>query len=340
MTWLKIAELKNNLKQGNLSNVYLITGKERVFIKEIQMAFKDIMSSEERDMNFSSFDLEEVALADVINEAISAPFFGERRLVFVEHPYFLTGEKVKNAVEQNPDLLLKYIQNPTPSTIMVIFASYDKLDSRKKIVKQLKKSAVTVNAGQMEGPILTRTINNDLKNDGYQIEPAALDLLVNKTKGNYSLIINQLDKLKMYALQSKKINQAAVSELVPQSLEDNVFDLMTEILNKNIYKAEELYNQFLLQKIDPILLVAIIISQLRLLIQVKIMSERGLSESSIAKNLRLNPYRVKYSYRQARILDRKRLQVMYGDIVNLDYQIKSGQGDKELLFDLFIAKFA
>ncbi|HCD08096.1 MAG TPA: DNA polymerase III subunit delta [Lactobacillus sp.] len=337
---MKIAELKNNLKQGNLSNVYLITGKERVFIKEIQMAFKDIMSSEERDMNFSSFDLEEVALADVINEAISAPFFGERRLVFVEHPYFLTGEKVKNAVEQNPDLLLKYIQNPTPSTIMVIFASYDKLDSRKKIVKQLKKSAVTVNAGQMEGPILTRTINNDLKNDGYQIEPAALDLLVNKTKGNYSLIINQLDKLKMYALQSKKINQAAVSELVPQSLEDNVFDLMTEILNKNIYKAEELYNQFLLQKIDPILLVAIIISQLRLLIQVKIMSERGLSESSIAKNLRLNPYRVKYSYRQARILDRKRLQVMYGDIVNLDYQIKSGQGDKELLFDLFIAKFA
>lgn len=340
MTWLKITELKNNLKQGNLSNVYLITGKERVFIKEIQMAFKDIMSSEERDMNFSSFDLEEVALADVINEAISAPFFGERRLVFVEHPYFLTGEKVKNAVEQNSDLLLKYIQNPTPSTIMVIFASYDKLDSRKKIVKQLKKSAVTVNAGQMEGPILTRAINNDLKNDGYQIEPAALDLLVNKTKGNYSLIINQLDKLKMYALQSKKINQAAVSELVPQSLEDNVFDLMTEILNKNIYKAEELYNQFLLQKIDPILLVAIIISQLRLLIQVKIMSERGLSESSIAKNLRLNPYRVKYSYRQARTLDRRRLQVMYGDIVNLDYQIKSGQGDKELLFDLFIAKFA
>lgn len=340
MTWLKIAELKKNLKQGNLDNVYLVTGKEQVFIKEIQTAFKDIMSPEERDMNFSSFDLEEVSLGDVINEAISAPFFGERRLVFAEHPYFLTGERVKNVIEQDADLLLKYIQNPTPSTILVIFASYDKLDSRKKLVKKLKKTASLVDAGKMEGPVLSRTINNDLKNDGYQIEPGALDLLINKTKGNYSLITNQLNKLKLYALNSKKIDQAAVSELVPQSLEDNVFDLMNEILKKNVYQAEELYHQFLLQKIDPILLVAILISQLRVLIQVMILSNRGLSEATIAKSLKLNPYRVKMSHRQGRGLNLNQLREMYAAIVNLDFQIKSGQGDKELLFDLFIAKFA
>lgn len=340
MTCLKITELKNNLKQGNLNNVYLITGKEQVFIKDIQKAFKNIMSSEERDMNFSSFDLEEVSLDDVINEAISAPFFGERRLVFAEHPYFLTSERVKNAVEQDADLLLKYIQNPTPSTILVIFASYDKLDARKKIVKQLKKLAVTVDAGQMEGAALTRTINGDLQKVGYQIDPEALDLLVNKTKSNYSLITNQLEKLKMYALQTKKIDRNAVAELVPQSLEDNVFDLMNEILKKNVYQAEELYSQFLLQKIDPILLVAIITSQLRLLIQVKILSERGLTEATISKNLKLHPYRVKLAHRQTRSLQMPLLREMYDDIVKLDYQIKSGQGDKELLFDLFIAKFA
>ena len=323
-----------------MSNVYLITGKEQVFIKEIQKSFKEIMSAEEREMNFSNFDLEEVSIADLINEAISAPFFGERRLVFAQHPYFLTGEKAKNVIEQNVDLLIKYSQDPTPSTILVIFASYDKLDARKKITKQLKKLATVVDAGQMEGSALNRTVKADLNKAGYEIDPDALGLLINKTKGNYSLITNQLDKLKLYSLQTKKIDQTAVNELVPQSLEDNVFDLTTQILNKNIYKAEELYDQFLLQKIDPILLVAIIISQLRLLIQIQILSEKGLSEGTIAKNLRLNPYRVKYSYRQAKALNRKRLQVMYSDCVNLDYQIKSGQGDKELLFDLFIAKHA
>ncbi len=340
MTCLRITELKKNLKQGNLDNVYLVTGQEQVFIENIQKSFKEIMTSEERDMNFSSFDLEEVSLADMINEAISAPFFGERRLVFAQNPYFLTSEKVKNAVDQNTDLLLKYIQNPTPSTILVIFATYEKLDARKKLVKQLKKLATPIDAGQMEGPQLNRAIQQSLQKDNYQIEPQALDLLVNKTKSNYSLIVNQLEKLKLYALKTKVIDQKAVSELVPQSLEDNVFDLMNQILRKNIYQAEELYRQFLLQKIDPILLIAILTSQVRLLIQVKVLTERGLTEATISKNLRLHPYRVKMSHRQARSLKLQQLTQMYQDLVNLDYQVKSGQGDKELLFDLFIAKFA
>ncbi|MFD1418231.1 DNA polymerase III subunit delta [Companilactobacillus keshanensis] len=337
---MKIKELKSELKKGNIQNVYLVTGKEEVFVKQVENSFKSLLLPEERDMNFSSFDLEDTSLDDAINEAISAPFFGEKRLVFINHPYFLTGEKSKGFVEQNMDLLTEYVKNPTPSTVMVIFATYDKLDSRKKIVKQLKKSAGIIDASKMDSGHLVKTINEDLKNSGYKIERSALDLLINKTQGNYSQIVNQLEKLKLYALKSKVIDERAVSELVPQSLDDNVFELMNQILAQNIYQAEELYQQFLLQKIDPILLVAILMSQLRTLIQTKILNERGLSESTISKNLKLHPYRVKMSLKQARNLEIQQLILMFHSIVDLDYQIKSGQGDKELLFDLFIAKFA
>lgn len=337
---MKISELKSELRKSNIKNVYLVTGKEEVFVKQVENAFKDLLLPEERDMNFSSFDLEDTSLDDAINEAISAPFFGEKRLVFINHPYFLTGEKSKSFVEQNMDLLTEYVKNPTPSTIMVIFATYEKLDSRKKVVKQLKKSATTVDASKMDSGRLANTVNMDLKNDGYSIDREALDLLINKTQGNYSQVVNQLDKLKLYAMQSKVIDERAVSELVPQSLDDNVFELMNQILAQNIYQAEELYQQFLLQKIDPILLVAILMSQLRTLIQTKILSERGLSESTISKSLKLHPYRVKMSLKQARNLEIQQLILMFHSIVDLDYQIKSGQGDKELLFDLFIAKFA
>lgn len=337
---MKIAELKRNLKNNKIDNVYLVTGNEQVFIKDVQAEFKNLLLPEERDMNFSSFDLEEVSLDDMINEAISAPFFGEKRLVFVERPYFLTAEKAKNSVDQNVDLLTRYIQNPTPSTILVIFATYPKLDARKKIVKQLKKLATNIDASQMDSHLLVKTIREFLQSDGYQIDNDALELLINKTQGNYSQIINQMNKLKLYALQTKKIDAKAVNELVPQSLDDNVFELMNQILGKNVYQAEELYHQFLLQKIDPILLVAIIMSQLRTLIQTKVLSNRGLTEATIAKNLKLHPYRVKMTLKQSRNMGIPQLTEMFHSIVDLDYQIKSGQGDKELLFDLFIAKFA
>lgn len=337
---MKIAELKQKLNSGNIDNVYLVTGNEQVFIEQVKEIFRSLLSPEEQDMNFSNFDLEESSLEDMINEAISAPFFGERRLVFVDRPYFMSSQKVKNAVEQNTDTLVSYIQNPTPSTILVIFATYDKLDARKKVVKQLKKLATNIDASQMDSHLLVRTVKDELQKSGYEINQDALELLINKTKSNYSQIINQMDKLKLYALKSKRIDIEAVSSLVPQSLDDDIFDLMNQILNKNIYQAEELYHQFLLQKIDPILLIAIIMSQLRILIQTKVLNEKGLTEGTIAKNLKVNPYRVKMTLRQGRNIPLTQLTEMYDAVVNLDYQIKSGQGDKELLFDLFVAKYA
>ncbi|WP_300562451.1 DNA polymerase III subunit delta [Companilactobacillus sp.] len=337
---MKLNELKKNLTNQQVDNIYLVNGQETAFINDIQTSFKKLLTPEEIDMNFSSFDLEDVSLEDMIGEAISAPFFGERRLVFAENPYFLTGEKIKHSVEQNPDLLIDYIQNPAPTTVLVIFATYEKLDSRKKITKQLKKLATPVDAGKLDSHLLAKTINQELRQSDFSIEPQALDLLVNKTKGSYSQALNQLDKLKLYALKTKKIDVQAVNELVPQSLDDNVFELMNQILNKNIFEAEELYHQFLLQKIDPILLTAILTSQLRSLIQTKILSQKGLSEATIAKQLKIHPYRVKMSLQQSRRLKTQTLSQMFQQIVDLDYQVKSGQGDKELLFDLFIAKFA
>lgn len=332
--------MKKNLQNGQIDNVYLVTGQEQAFIADIQQAFKQLLTPEEADMNFSSFDLEDVSLADMINEAISAPFFGERRLVFAENPYFMTAERIKHNVDQNPDRLLKYVDDPAPTTVLVIFATYEKLDSRKKITKQLKKRATLIDAGKLDSHLLAKNLKEMLQKDGFAISDDALDLLVSKTKGSYSQALNQLAKLKLYALKSKQIDVQAVNQLVPQSLDDNVFDLMNQILKRNIYQAEDLYHQFLLQKIDPILLTAIFTSQLRSLIQTKILSKRGLSEATIAKQLKIHPYRVKMSLQQSRNLSIQTLTSMFHEIVELDYQVKSGQGDKELLFDLFIAKYA
>lgn len=337
---MKINELKKQLHSGRIDKVYYVTGQETAFIQSVQKLFKGLLTPEEADMNFASFDLTDVSLEDMIGEAISAPFFGERRLVFAEDPYFLTGEKIKHTVDQNANLLVDYLKDPAPSTILVIFATYDKLDQRKKITKQLKKSATEIDAGKLDSHLLSKALVKQLNDEGFQIDPSAMELLINKTKGSYSLALNQLDKLKLYAMQTKMIDEKAVNELVPQSLDDNVFDLMNQILGRNIYQAEELYHQFLLQKIDPILLTAIFTSQLRSLIQTKILSKKGLSEATIAKQLKIHPYRVKMSLKQSRNLKLSDLSKMFQEIVDLDYQVKSGQGDKELLFDLFIAKFA
>lgn len=122
--------------------VYLILGKQQVLQQQATDAFISLIPENEQVMNVGRYDMEATPLAVALDDAMATPFFGERRLVIINKPFFLTGEKRHSKVEHDLDSLKKYLEHPEPSTILVFTAPYEKLDGRKGIVKQLKKAAV------------------------------------------------------------------------------------------------------------------------------------------------------------------------------------------------------
>lgn len=103
-----------------------------LLIEEIRQAFFERMTADDlEELNFMSFDLEESSLGAVIDEAETLPFFGDYRLIFVEKPFFLTGEKKNLSLEQDLDSLLDYLKQPLETSVVVFWANYPKLDARK-----------------------------------------------------------------------------------------------------------------------------------------------------------------------------------------------------------------
>lgn len=335
---MRINELQANLKK-NISPIYLVLGTEMKLIDKAHKEFLNLLSPEEKDMNFAEYDLLQTNIADVIGDANSMPFFGDKRLIFVDDPYFLTGNRVKTGVDQNIDSFEDYLNHPQPSTIFVIFAPYDKLDNRKKITKKLQKVAATVNVGKLSFGEMRNELMQQVQDDGYQIEPDALVQLIDRTHGDYSQASSQLNKLYLYAIKTKKITKQAVAGLVPQTLDNNVFDLIEMILKGDLDKSEQLYQQLLLLKTDPTQLTAISISQIRLLLQVKILTNKGMSQGKLASYLKVHPYRVKLAIGKSHQYSYQMLKKALTNLINIDYQMKTGQGDKEKLFDLFIINF-
>ncbi|MEA4829256.1 MAG: DNA polymerase III subunit delta, partial [Enterococcus thailandicus] len=138
------------IRKEKLQPCYLVLGTEKFLQDQVrEEILKKIQVDSKDDLNFLSFDMENASLDEVVAEAETLPFFGEQRLVFVENPYFLTGEKVNNGIEQNTDLLVDYLKAPLESTVLVFFAPYEKLDERKKVTKQLKKTAITIDVKQL-----------------------------------------------------------------------------------------------------------------------------------------------------------------------------------------------
>lgn len=338
---MTINELLKTLATGQtLSNVYVILGQADYFQRRLKRGFKQQVPAEEQTMNFASYDMETVPLAVALDDAMAAPFFGERRVVCIDNPQFLTGETKKQKVEHDIDSLQKYLESPMPSTVLVFFAPYDKLDARKKVTKQLKKVATIVEINQFSERDVRQFVTDQLKQDGYTLEPAALNDLIQRTDADLTLIMSELPKLELYTLPEKTITQAAISGLVTQTLTQNVFDLVNRVLAKNTAGAVTLYRELLQAKEEPLKINAILQGQFRLLIQTKVLAKQGYSQGKLASILKVHPYRIKLALQTHRRFQLTDLNRAYLGLFRVEKQMKSTTMDPELLFSLFMTQFA
>ncbi|ANK59701.1 DNA polymerase III subunit delta [Loigolactobacillus backii] len=336
---MDVAALQKQLKHGEIAPVYLVQGQEAYLVAQVKKAFRQLLSEEELTMNFGAYDMTVTPLAVALNDAMSAPFFGERRVVFVENSIFLTAEAKKSKVEHDVASLLTYLGNPLDSTQLVIFAPYAKLDERKKVTKQLKRVAQQVDVKPLTQQRAQSYVTDYLKRQQLTMAPQAMALFLQRTEANLSIMMDELPKLRLYALEDHEISQKAVDQLVAQSLEQNVFLLVDAVMAQNVAQAVQLYSDLLLQKEEPLKINAILLGQFRLLLQIKILQKNGYSQGSLAQVLKVHPYRVKLAIGQARHFQQEALRAAYLGLVDMEYKMKSTQEKPELLFQLFVMQF-
>lgn len=319
--------------------IYLITGTEKYLKNQVIAKLSNLIPSGLQSINLGQFDMEDEWLADAINDAYSVPFMGEQRVVIILHPYFLTADKTGRKLNQDPVELEKYLTNPAASTILAIVMDNQKIDARKKICKLLKKKAVQIDCSALNEKEVRQVVAKKVKQNGYQIEESALNLLLQKTEANFSETLAELKKLFLTAQQTKVITQEMVARLVPQTLEQNVFDLNKYVLSNQRIAAMKIYHDLLLQREEPLKLNALLIGQVRLLLQTLILLKHGYSQGDIAEILKVHPYRVKLAIQHSRIFTREKLRTAYLSLLKLEEKIKTTNQNPENLFQLFLTGY-
>lgn len=328
------------IHKQNFQAVYLVLGTEEYLQDQIRTAFTESLQLAKDDLNFAQFDLEEESVDDLLDEAESMPFFGDYRLVFADHPAFLTAEKKSHTPEHNLDRMANYLKDPAATTILVFFADYDKLDQRKKVSKYLKKYGETIDTQPLNEAQVRRFLQQTLTNAEIRMDRKAFELFIRLTKANLSKAMKELDKLILFASQSKHISVTDIENLLPKTLEDNIFDLTNNVLNKKTSQALQLYQDLLIQGEETIKINAILLSQIRLYLQTALLVKDGYQQGKIVQILKVHPYRVKLAMQEVRHIELTTLIDLYDELIENDYKIKTGQMDKEFLFELFLLKRA
>jgi DNA polymerase-3 subunit delta len=336
-----IFELWKRIKRNEFFPIYLLYGTESFLINETkQLLIQEVLDQEDMEFNLSSFDLAETPIEVALEDAETLPFMGERKLILLHNPHFLTAEKTKEKVEHNIGRLEAYMKEPALYSIVVFIAPYEKLDERKKITKELKKHAGLFEAKKLNESELKKWIGTRAEYNGVTIEPKAVDLILTLAGTNLFMLTSEIDKMALYIGDGHVIDTNTVEKLVARSLEQNIFSLVDKIIERKVDEALRIYYDLLKLNEEPIKILAVITGQFRLIYQVKDLARRGYGQKQIAGHLKVHPFRVKLAAGQAQKFSEKELIHILKRLADADYKMKTGGMNKELLIELFLLQLA
>jgi len=302
-------------------NFYLLYGTDTSIIgREIDI-IKEKLSISDNDVIY--YNIEDIQ--NVVDEALTISMFSANKLIVIDSTIYLSQKKDI----ENINLLENYFNNYNSNSYLVFVSNSDTIDSRKKLVKFINSNGTTKKV---------EANNEYLKKKNYKMSSMDINIFINRVGNNIDNIKNELDKLMLYKINDKVINNSDIMLLTEENTDNSVYDLVSALLKNNNSKAIKLYKNFVMNGIDLNQIIAIIASQIRLLFQVKRLYNSGKSNDEIAKILEFKSvYRVKYLLSDSYYYSEDTLIKYLSKLSNIDRDIKINNIDGNILLELFIA---
>lgn len=327
------------IRKGKTAPIYVLYGTEKYQMKQFLDTLKEQMiEPDHQEFAVASYDLTDTPIEAVVEEANTAPFLVPSKLITVRDSNLLSAAKDNSKIEHRIETLLSYIEQPAEYSVIVFVVYADKLDERKKLVKQLKSVGVVLHFSPLGSDDLLQWISHKAQEQQVMLDTSIAELLIRYAGTGLETLAAEIDKLCLYAGRGGTVSSSDIEELVPRSTEQNVFVMVEELANLRIQNALAIFYELLKQREEPIKIAALITRQFRIMLQVKELMRQNYSQQQIAGQLSLHPYAVKIAGEQARRFSLQQLSSMLHELAELDYRMKSGQIDKVLGIELLFLK--
>ncbi|HSV87536.1 MAG TPA: DNA polymerase III subunit delta [Bacteroidales bacterium] len=253
-----------------------------------------------------------------------------------------TSLKTKPKIQEDFDLLLKYLENPLKTTILVFCYKYKTIALKSRLGQAIDKNGVFFESKRISDYKLPSWIEEYVIKKGYSITPKATQIVSDHLGNDLSKVINELQKLFILFPKGTEITPAIIEENIGISKDFNIFELQTALGSMDREKVYRITNYFgNNHKANPLVLT---LSMLFLYFQ-KLMIYHftpDKSPASLETALGLKPYFQKDYAAAAKHYTPERLEKIFTYLRECDLKLKGvGQRDpqpgellKELVFKI------
>lgn len=329
-------QLKAHIKSGDFLPVYLFYGDEAYLKKHYSdMLCEKAVGKDFFDFNFQVFEGKSLDYKDVIDAAIMMPMMSERRAVLVRDA------KLEGIGAQDLTLLKDYLENPSPSTVLVFLqtSSEFSLSKAKSVSELIKKQGALCVLNKRKGVELIKPLISSASKQGCVLTVDAANYLVSVVGDDFNVLINELSKVCHYA-GGGEIKKEHIDEVAVKTDEAKIYDLTKFLLMKNFDKAYEVLSILLRQKTEPEYILGTIISAYVDMYRAKVSLAcgKGAEELSAAYSYGRAAFRLKNAARDASRLDLDTIRKCLEELSLADMKLKSSRDNPELILEQLMVK--
>lgn len=321
--------IDNDIKMGQLKNVYLLYGTEDYLKRQYRDKLKHALVEPDDTMNFSAYEGKDINPKELIDLSETLPFFKEKRMILVENSGFF-----KNSCDD----LAEYMSQVPESTCFVFVE--EEVDKRSKLFKAASRAGSAVEFETPKEDMLIRWILGRIQREGKKITQSVMQLFLSKTGSDMENIDKELEKLICYTLDKTEISAADVEAICTEQTENKIFEMIDAISAKNQKKALDLYYDLLALKEAPMRILFLIARQFQNLLLIKSMSAKGYPAVSIAKTAGMPSFAVQKNLRQAGAFKINQLKEAIEDCGQAEEDVKTGRMADQLAVELLIVKYS
>ena len=352
----------------------LLSGKDEFSASE---ELTRLRASDDFGYNQDTFAGEVADLAAIRNVCDTMPFLAEKRLVVVEglpklpkrkgsaedgddeedvgkdtdtdtpEPPVATptrGKRGKKAATTglSPLAFAKGVADIVPSlpeTTTLIMLVPDELKADSPLMQAARRHGKSHVFAKPLGAQLDDWVIRRARSQKRRISPEAARMLVESLGDNLRMLAGEIDKLGTYVGEGREIGAEDVRALTPIARLSKVFDLTDALGRRDTATALALLHELLAQGESPFGIVALTAFQTRSLMQVKLLSDRGMPAHQIAATAGLAPFVVDKSLRLARRFTVAQLETAHRTLLEIDTVLKRSRMTPELALDLLVLEF-
>lgn len=317
-----------------MQHIYLLHGTEKIRIQEwVDQYIAKHLPEGKEDLNYSVFDMDEVPVQHVIQQAETVPFLRDCRVILVNSAEFFGTANSKQ--DHDLELLARFIADPPEYSHVIFTTKTEKLDKRKKVTKLLEQQKAVISCNAIQGRELEIWTRERIKGNGCKIEDHALEQLLHATNGNLTTLATEIDKLCLYVNQGN-ITIQEVDLLVSRTLEQNLFRFIDFVAQMRIPEGMQMIYDLLKSKESPILILFLLTKRFRTMLVGKELAGKGYSPQQIAGQIGQHPYTIKLTLDQSKNFSVQRLRKILISLAMADEQIKTGQLPETLALEKFV----